>query len=226
MLAADYREKARGALGRINWWPAILVSLVAAILGDGYHGSGASSYRDVWDNASPLVTDFSFSALWAAVAGVVTILTLIYIVLSLTLGSVIKVGKAQYFTKLMRDQEQSPFATLFHPFRYWTGCLALGLLTAVRVFLWTLLLVVPGIIASYSYAMAPYIKGENPHMTATEALNESVRIMRGKRWRLFCLQISFIGWTILSAITLGLGYLLLNPYMDAAEAAFYLENKN
>ncbi|HHV09035.1 MAG TPA: DUF975 family protein [Clostridiales bacterium] len=99
----------------------------------------------------------------------------------------------------------------------------LRLLMTIFTFLWTLLLIIPGIIAVYSYAMAPYILEENPGMTATEAITCSKEMMRGNKWRLFCLQISFIGWVILCIFTCGIGFLWLSPYMAMAEVAFFYD---
>jgi len=85
------------------------------------------------------------------------------------------------------------------------------------------LLIVPGIMASYSYAMTGYILAEHPELTAGEAIAQSKDMMAGNRWRLFCLQFSFIGWMLLSSLTFGLGNLALRPYQEAAYAAFYRE---
>ncbi len=89
------------------------------------------------------------------------------------------------------------------------------------VFLWTLLLIIPGIIKSFSYAMAPYILVDNPHMTPREAITESRRMMDGHKWELFCLNFSFIGWELLATLSLGIGYLWLTPYIYTANASFY-----
>ena len=99
----------------------------------------------------------------------------------------------------------------------------LFLLEGLYIFLWTLLLIVPGIIASYRYAMAPFILAENPDMTPSEAIDASKEMMDGHKWELFCLDFSFFGWLLLNVLTLGLGSLVLNPYMNAARAAFYRE---
>lgn len=79
------------------------------------------------------------------------------------------------------------------------------------------------IIASYSYAMTEYILADHPELSASEAISRSKEMMEGNRWRLFCLEFSFIGWSILCAFTLGIGYLWLTPYKEAAKAAFYRE---
>ena len=90
-------------------------------------------------------------------------------------------------------------------------------------FLQEVLFIIPGVIASYSYAMTDYILTENPELTAKEAIEKSKDMMEGNRWRLFCLEISFFGWVILSLLTLGIGSLWLTPYKEASMAAFYRE---
>ena len=119
--------------------------------------------------------------------------------------------------------EKPPFETLFSYFPYWKTIAVTMLLQAVYILLWTLLLIIPGIMASYSYAMTGYILAEHPELTVGEAIAQSKAMMAGNRWRLFCLQFSFIGWDILCALTLGIGNLALRPYEMAAIAAFYRE---
>ncbi len=82
---------------------------------------------------------------------------------------------------------------------------------------------IPGIIKGYAYAMTPFIMAENPQMTAREAIKRSQELMDGHKWELFCLGFSFIGWNLLTVLTLGIGTFFLNPYMNAAYAAFYRE---
>lgn len=101
----------------------------------------------------------------------------------------------------------------------------LQILTAIYTLLWALLLIVPGIIKSYSYAMAPYILKDNPEMGAEEAIVESMKMMKGYKMKLFLLDLSFIGWMFLAVLTLCLGFLLLVPYMNTARATFYEELK-
>ena len=88
--------------------------------------------------------------------------------------------------------------------------------------LWSLLFVIPGIVKSYEYQMIPYLLAENPQMTKEQAFAESKRMMDGQKWNAFVLDLSFIGWDILSAMTLGiLGIFYVQPYMDATHAALY-----
>ena len=149
-----------------------------------------------------------------------------YGILYFILGSIIEVGYARFNRNLLEGevpQESPKIAVLFSAFRQGKTAIVTGLLKTLFEALWTLLLIIPGIIASYSYAMTGYIQAEYPDLPATEVIEESKRIMSGNRWRLFCLRFSFIGWEILCAFTLGIGKLWLIPYEHAAEAAFYQE---
>jgi hypothetical protein len=88
--------------------------------------------------------------------------------------------------------------------------------------LWTLPFVIPGIVKSYEYQMIPYLLAEYPYMTKEQAFAESKRMMHGQKWRAFVLDLSFLGWNILSALTLGiLGIFYVQPYMNATGAALY-----
>ena len=101
------------------------------------------------------------------------------------------------------------------------GMFLVGLFT----FLWSLLLIVPGIVKYYSYSMTPYILIDNPELSANQAINMSKKMMKGHKFDLFFLHLSFIGWIFLSIFTLGIGLLWLMPYMMTAQAAFYQDIK-
>lgn len=97
------------------------------------------------------------------------------------------------------------------------------LLKMIFIFLWTLLLIIPGIIKSYSYAMTDFIIADNPKITPTEAINRSRELMNGHKWRLFKLNFSFIGWILLGILAFGVGLFFVYPYILAANTAFYLD---
>lgn len=103
------------------------------------------------------------------------------------------------------------------------GSLLLGFLQELFIALWTLLLIVPGIVKSYSYAMAFYIKQEkgNKDMEAVDCITESRAMMDGYKWQLFCLDFSFLGWYILGTLCLGVGVFFVIPYHETARANFY-----
>lgn len=97
----------------------------------------------------------------------------------------------------------------------------LGLLNTAFTFLWTLLLFVPGVIAALAYSMSYYILLDNPEMSANEARKASVEMMKGNKWRFFCLQCSFFGWYLLCVLTLGILSFWITPYAQTANALFY-----
>lgn len=92
-------------------------------------------------------------------------------------------------------------------------------------FLWSLLFIIPGIIKAYSYSQATYIVAENKGMPAHEAIRRSKAMMEGHKMDLFVLSLSFIGWGILGAFTLGILYIWLTPYMNATFVNFYNDLK-
>ena len=90
------------------------------------------------------------------------------------------------------------------------------------VALWTLLFIIPGIVKMYAYSLVPYILAENPEMSGTEAIKLSNEMMKGHKWKAFVLDLSFLGWLLLSVLTLGLvGIFFANPYVYATDAELY-----
>ena len=99
------------------------------------------------------------------------------------------------------------------------------LLVALYTLAWTLLLIVPGIIKSFSYALTPFILTDKPELSANEAIELSMKMMDGHKLDLFILYLSFIGWYLLSILTLCIGMLWVMPYMYTTMAAFYEDVK-
>lgn len=130
------------------------------------------------------------------------------------------VGLAMVFVMFIRRQKVE-IVNVFDGFKNFVNALIGGLLYTVFLFLWSLLFIIPGIIKSYSYAMTFYIMGENPELDGMEAITRSRQMMDGHKWRLFCLDFSFIGWIILCMLTFGILFIYVGPYMEAAHAAFY-----
>lgn len=117
--------------------------------------------------------------------------------------------------------ERPEVGTLFDGFKNYGPVVLLYVLISLFTFLWSLLLIVPGIIKGLSYSMSYYILAENPNMTANEALNESKAIMDGHKADLFVLALSFIPWILLCCITLGIAYIYVIPYMQLTITNFY-----
>ena len=120
-------------------------------------------------------------------------------------------------------EESVDLENLFDGFRggRYTRVFCAIFLVNLFTFLWALLLIIPGIMKAFSYALTPYILLDEPELTAKQAISRSCEIMQGRRWKLFCLYFSFIGWGILCLLTFGIGFLWLAPYINASIAAFY-----
>ena len=98
-------------------------------------------------------------------------------------------------------------------------------LMSIYVFLWSLLLLIPGIIKGYSYCFAPFISMDNENLTAEECIEQSMKMTQGYKMKLFLLDLSFIGWYLLCIVTLGIAILWVVPYHEAARIALYEDIK-
>ena len=134
-------------------------------------------------------------------------------------------GLAAFFLSLARGKEQGDLADLFKGFTEggFVRLLLLGLLEGVFIFLWTLLFIIPGIVKSYSYSQAIYLAHDHPDWDWKQCIDESRRIMNGYKWKLFVLDLSFIGWYIVGMLACGIGVLWVDPYRQAARTEFYEE---
>ena len=102
-----------------------------------------------------------------------------------------------------------------------TATIGLYVKMTIYTFLWSLLFCIPGIVKSYAYSMAPYIMADHPEITGEQAITASKNLMKGKKGKLFCLHISFIGWVLLSCLTFGILFIWVAPWMEVAQAMFY-----
>lgn len=144
---------------------------------------------------------------------------------ALIFGGPLELGLVTYFL-LLKKQKSAQLEVLFRGFRNFESALILYVVRMLFIALWSLLFIIPGIIAALRYSMAVYILHDNPEISGMDALNRSKEIMDGQKGKLFGLYFSFVGWAILCLFTLGIGYLWLFPYMKASEANFYEDLKN
>ena len=129
------------------------------------------------------------------------------------------------FLSLAKNEDIS-VGDVFKGFNITGKAVWLSIITWFYTFLWSLLFIIPGIIKTFSYSMAPFILADNPNLTSSEALSESIRIMDGHKFDLFVLQLSFFLWYILGAITFGIAYIYVIPYFEATMTNFYNEIKD
>ena len=217
LKAKDYRAKAREAL-KGKWKHASIAGLIAGILGatilyQGYVGSSAQSATE------GSLEGFSFELILATI-GIFAVVGAVMILI----GSLVGLGYAKFNLSLY-EEETADFKMIFSERKRYKDCFALYVMQFVIISIGSLLLAFPGLIAFYAYSMAPYIMVENPEMSAKQAMKASRAMMKGNKWKLFCLTFSFIGWDLLATLTLGIGNLFVCPYVEAAGAAFYRELK-
>jgi uncharacterized membrane protein len=130
------------------------------------------------------------------------------------------VGMAGFSLKYSRRQ-QPELSDIFNGMNnFWNGLLAY-LLVLIFVVLWSLLLIIPGIIAAISYSQTFFILSENPSMDPMAAIDKSKALMYGYKWKYFCLGLRFFGWALLCVLTLGIGFLWLIPWTQVTMAGFY-----
>ena len=232
--ADEFRRIARETL-QGKWTLAVIAGVITSLLGglgsegpelklniDSSHANVSLQYAGQTILSTSEGLNSGWGALLAGVAMYIAIAAIVLAVVFFVIGSVVAVGYAQFNLEQV-DGGTPSLDRLFAHFRNWKTTAVAKFLRTLYVLLWSLLFIIPGIIAGYSYAMTDYILAEHPEMTASEAIETSKQMMSGNRFRLFCLQFSFIGWSILCIFTLGIGNLWLTPYKQAATAAFYRE---
>ena len=219
MFARDYRELARENL-QGNWKPSVITGMIACMLGGLIIGSAFfpefeikienQNFRNIAD-----IFTYIFAHSGLAIS-MVSALNLLHFIL----GGVIQLGYAQYLLN-QHDRKAFQISDLFSKFDYFGAGFCQNFLRGLYVFLWSLLFVIPGVVAQYRYAMTPFIMAEHPELTASEAIRASKKMMDGNKWALYCLDFTFFGWALLCSLTRNIGNLWLNPYRNAAYAAFY-----
>ena len=141
-------------------------------------------------------------------------------IIGLIIGGPLSLGYTTLILLISRNQKPD-FAILFGGFKRFGISFAAYLLRFIFIILWTLLLIIPGIIACLRYSQTYYILSEDENIGPLAAISKSKEMMAGNKWKLFCLYCRFIGWLILCIITLGLAGLYVGPYLSQSCANFY-----
>ena len=146
-------------------------------------------------------------------------------VLALFIAGPMLVGVSMFSLSLSRG-ESARLEQIFEGFKNYGTVLGAYLLMVLFIFLWMLLLIIPGIIAAIAYSQTFYILAEDDTIGSMDALKKSKEMMDGYKWKYFCLGLRFIGWALLCILTLGIGFLWLSPYIQISYAKFYEDLKN
>ncbi len=196
---------------------------------ENYSRSAMFTAKDFRDLAKASLGDRIFGKPWT----MVLLSFLIYLLLSnfismipiagtvalLILVGALMSGLMSIILNVTRGNQEVNVGDLFSHFD--GRSIALGLLEFLYIYLWTMLFFVPGLIKAYSYSMAYFVHLDHPEMTANQCITESRRLMNGNKWRLLCLDLSFIGWYFVGALACGIGTLWVEPWHYTARAEFY-----
>lgn len=208
----ELKDNAKQSL-RGNWGWAIIVFLITAIIVGIFTGAG-HWLDETYINYDGTNIFYQFASPIGSIL--------------LWIGSFIGLSRNIAFLELRDDQkEEKPYMAAFSVFtenRFGPELINF-VLVSIFTFLWTWLLIIPGIIKAYSYSMTPYIVKDmvasDKQVGATDGINASKELMKGHKMALFIFDLSFLGWNILAAITCGIGYLWVTPYYQTAKANFY-----
>ena len=204
----DLKNAALEAL-RGNWAPAVVCTIIYLLL-----SIGISLLQPNIDDPT------------AALTGVQKIMMVANVLLLFLVMVPLGIGYYQAFKVLFTDGDNKLTANCFRlSFGNYFKNIAAYLLMCLFIFLWTLLLIIPGIIKALAYSMTPFILKDFPELSVNQAINLSQKMMKGHKFDYFWLGLSFIGWILLGLLTLGIGYIWLIPYMYTSYAAFYEEVK-
>ena len=217
--------KMRGNMAfKKNYVSAVVVALLMGIFGT---VSGESSARRVSENSDIYSGNlFNVGMITGLLAGIATVVILIVLVAKVFVGNLLKMGGYRLF--ILNQTAQPGIGTLLDGFRsgHYVNIVLTMFLRDLFTTLWSLLLVVPGIVKHYEYLMVPYIIAENPAMDYKEAFQISKQMMDGEKMEAFIMDLSFLGWYLLSAVTCGLlAIFYVNPYVQASFAEMYTFNK-
>ena len=178
---------------------------------------GNSIFHSIWLNM------LCVCAVIPVVSAVCTV-TGIGVLLIFLVSGALQFGLARVTTNCVKGRGWSVGQTFCAFENHFVKTLVMHLVQSIFLFLWSLLFIIPGIVKSYSYAMVYYLQQEpeNIHREPVDLITESRRWMDGYKWKLFCLDFSFIGWYLLGALCFGVGTFFVTPYHQMARANFYL----
>ncbi|MBR5382154.1 MAG: DUF975 family protein [Oscillospiraceae bacterium] len=243
--------KARGkAAFKANYWRCVLVAfiltLLAGAIGGAAGGTTSSSYtnqqqqiQEQLQSGGPIVIgeqtfesveDFlengptnTVGAVLGIIAGVIAAVGIIGLLLNIFIFNPLAVGCQRFFAE--NSSSPARLGEMGYGFKNGYGrVVGAMLLQDIFLFLWTLLFIIPGIIKLYAYRMVPYILAEEPELSGTAVITRSRQMMKGHKWKAFVLDLSFILWYLLSAVTCGIvGIFYVYPYVYATNAELYHE---
>lgn len=216
----ELKQNAKNTL-RDKYWTILGVSILASIL-------QGSFFTIITELVNPTHTYLTVLGNYAIdVNGLIRlwiIVTVISFLYSIFLGHTILIGAYKYF--ILSIKENPSTSTLFDFFKtsYW-NIVKVMFFYQIKIVLWTLCFIVPGIIKAYEYCMVPYILAEHPKMESAAVFERSRMLTQNNKMNIFVLEISFIGWLFLGMMCCGIGVIFVSPYIDITMTHLYLKLK-
>ena len=226
LRSKELRQKAWNSL-KGKYWAALGVLIVMGIISSigNVFTSFSQNLSEVLGLVDPSEMDSVMATGAVVLNGAVVISAIIGLLISMLVEGGVAVGLSNYFIK--NTDSKPTFKDAFSGFKLKYGRnIGTLLLVGIKTVLWSILFIIPGIIKSFEYAIIPYILADDAEISSKDAFKKAKQMMKGNKWRLFKLNFSFIGWFLLCVLTLGIGTFFLIPYVDAANAEFYVELKN
>lgn len=194
---AEAKDQLKG-----NWKVPALITLIVFIL----QGLVSGTQRTVYSTET-LYGD-SISVTISLIGMIVT--------------GILSLATIYYYINLKNDKANTSFHTFLDGLNMWLKGMCAQLWQSLWIFLWSLLLIIPGIIKAFAYSQMLYILAENPNMPVRKAMKLSMVMTKGAKGDLFVMGLSFIGWGFLGIITLGIGFLWIVPYMNLSFTNCYV----
>lgn len=212
---------------KANYWKAVIVGFILALLYGSTGISGGNAARD--SDTSDLLAALdggSLLAIAAVVLGIIALALVINLLLTIFVWNPLEVGCQKFY--LNCKEGNSNLGDMTYAFKNCTGHIRVVMFyRTIFKYLWSLLFIIPGIVKSYEYMMIPFILADDPTISRKEAFARSKAMMQGNKWNAFVLDLSFAGWLILACFTLGiLDIFFVNPYMYLTHAELYHSLKN
>lgn len=216
---AELKQRAKDSMSTATTHP-VLVALVYAVITIAISGI-VSVISNIFGAAMGVGANLidSTAVAMGAVSGIFLISLVLGIVSSIVTYA-LTAGLTSYYLKTIRHEEAG-LEVLFSYMKSWLKVFCLFFMIGLFTFLWSLLFVIPGIIAVYRYSMAIYIFVDDPNKGIMQCISESKEMMVGHKWELFVLELSFILWFLLGCVTCGLAFLYVSPYMGLTTTVYY-----
>lgn len=219
---AELKSLAKQEL-KISYWLSFAVCLVAGLFTGG--ASGASSASSASKSTSFSDIQHIDPAVTAGILGIVLFSMLIAIMVGAFVCNPVIAGQKSFFIRAPYGDRR--FGNLFSAFKSgrYMPTVKTMFVTNLVIMLWSFLFIIPGIVKSYQYRMVAYLISEDPSLSPRQAMDLSRHMTDGEKWKMFVLDLSFIGWSMLGAIAFGIGILFVTPYVEATWAQLYFALK-